>query len=132
MFAIVISDKGGAERRETFGRSEITVGRVQGNDVMLPKGNVSKKHARLLFRDGRFIVTDLNSTNGTYVNGKRAERAELTPGSVVRIGHTLGVLVRRTAADHPTEFGPIGSGLVGGPRLAAAVEPARRADETSL
>ena len=60
MFAIIISEKGGAERKEAFDKNEINVGRVQGNDLMLPKGNVSKHHARLLFRDGRFIVTDLN------------------------------------------------------------------------
>ena len=71
MFAVVIHEKGGAERRETFETAELTVGRVQGNELMLPKGNVSKRHARLLYRDGRFIVTDLNSTNGTYINGKR-------------------------------------------------------------
>src|ERR1700744_2613269 len=65
MFTIITSEKGGAERREGFDRNEINVGRVQGNDLMLPKGNVSKHHARLLFRDGRFIVTDLKSTNGT-------------------------------------------------------------------
>ena len=61
MFAIIISEKGGAERRESFDKNEINVGRVQGNDLMLPKGNVSKHHARLLFRDGRFIVTDLKT-----------------------------------------------------------------------
>ena len=70
MFSVIVSEKGGAERRESFDRPEINVGRVQGNDLMLPKGNVSKRHARLLFRDGRFIVTDLKSTNGTYVNGQ--------------------------------------------------------------
>src|ERR1700755_2190489 len=74
MFSIVISEKGGAERRETSDRSEINVGRVQGNDLMLPKGNVSKRHARLVFRDARVIVTDLNSKNGNYVNRRRRSR----------------------------------------------------------
>ena len=77
MFAIVISEKGGAERRESFDQAEISIGRVQGNDVVLPKGNVSKRHARLLYRDGRFIVTDLNSTNGTYVNRRRISQATI-------------------------------------------------------
>ena len=80
MFTIIISEKGGAERRETFDRNEINVGRVQGNDLMLPKGNVSKHHARLLFRDGRFIVTDLKSTNGTYVNGRKISQATIVRG----------------------------------------------------
>src|SRR5579859_3066064 len=86
MFTIIISEKGGAERRETFDRNEINVGRVQGNDLMLPKGNVSKHHARLLFRDGRFIVTDLKSTNGTYVNGRKISQA-----TIVREGDKIYV-----------------------------------------
>src|SRR6185503_14462517 len=86
MFSVVISEKGGAERREVFERPEISVGRVQGNDLMLPKGNVSKRHARLIFRDGRFIVTDLNSTNGTYVNRRRIAQA-----TIVREGDRIYV-----------------------------------------
>jgi len=84
VFAIVIHEKGGAERREAFESAEISLGRVQGNDLMLPKGNVSKRHARLLYRDGRFIVTDLNSTNGTYVNRRR-----ITQATIVREGDRI-------------------------------------------
>src|SRR5579864_4795771 len=87
MFTIIISEKGGAERRETFDKNEINVGRVQGNDLMLPKGNVSKHHARLLYRDGRFIVTDLKSTNGTYVNGRKIAQATIVrEGDKIYIG----------------------------------------------
>jgi pilus assembly protein CpaF len=87
MFSIIISEKGGAERRESFDKTEINVGRVQGNDLMLPKGNVSKRHARLLFRDGRFIVTDLKSTNGTYVNGRKIAQATIVrEGDKIYIG----------------------------------------------
>src|ERR1700722_9418727 len=87
MFTIIISEKGGAERREAFDKNEINVGRVQGNDLMLPKGNVSKHHARLLYRDGRFIVTDLKSTNGTYVNGRKIAQATIVrEGDKIYIG----------------------------------------------
>src|ERR1017187_487582 len=87
MFTTIISEKGGAERRETFDRNGINVGRVQGNDLMLPKGNVSKHHARLLYRDGRFIVTDLKSTNGTYVNGRKISQATIVrEGDKIYIG----------------------------------------------
>src|SRR5262245_55869912 len=87
MFSIIISEKGGAERKESFDKNEINVGRVQGNDLMLPKGNVSKHHARLLFRDGRFIVTDLKSTNGTYVNGRKIAQATIVrEGDKIYIG----------------------------------------------
>ena len=43
MFAVVISEKGGAERREVFEGTEVSVGRVRGNDLVLSKGNVSKR-----------------------------------------------------------------------------------------
>ena len=86
-FTIVISEKGGAERRELFSVAELSVGRVQGNDLLLPKGNVSKQHAKLFFRDGRFIVTDLNSTNGTYVNRRRIQQATvINDGDRIYIG----------------------------------------------
>ncbi len=87
VFSIVVSEKGGAERREEYDNAEINVGRVQGNELMLPKGNVSKRHARLLYRDGRFIVTDLNSTNGTYVNRRRISQATIVrEGDRIYIG----------------------------------------------
>jgi pilus assembly protein CpaF len=100
MFTIIISEKGGAERRETFDKNEINVGRVQGNDLMLPKGNVSKHHARLLYRDGRFIVTDLKSTNGTYVNGRKISQATIVrEGDKIYIGDF--VLRLETASQQP-------------------------------
>ncbi|MEI9949551.1 MAG: FHA domain-containing protein [Pseudomonadota bacterium] len=105
MFAIIVHEKGGAERREIFDAAELSVGRVQGNELMLPKGNVSKRHARLLYRDGRFIVTDLNSTNGTYVN-----RRKITQATIVREGDRIyiGDFVLRIEASggevSPDEF----------------------------
>src|SRR5688572_24051572 len=71
MFQLTINEKGGPSRQESFEKTEITIGRVQGNDVILPKGNISKRHSRIVLKDGKFIIVDLKSTNGTYVNGKK-------------------------------------------------------------
>lgn len=71
MFTVVITEKGGAQKRLTFEEPEVTIGRVPGNDIVLPKGNVSKRHSRIVLKDSRFIVVDLKSTNGTYVNGRK-------------------------------------------------------------
>src|SRR5436190_1585692 len=71
MFTIHIQEKGGEQRRMVFNKPEVTIGRVQGNDIVLPKGNVSKRHARIVLKDGKFIIVDLKSTNGTYVNGRK-------------------------------------------------------------
>jgi len=106
MFSIIISEKGGAERRESFDKNEINVGRVQGNDLMLPKGNVSKHHARLLYRDGRFIVTDLKSTNGTYVNGRKIAQATIVrEGDKIYIGDFV-IRLEGQAGDAPAEPAP--------------------------
>ncbi len=71
MYAVVVTEKGGEQRRLEFDKNEVTIGRVQGNDVILPKGNVSKRHSRIVVKDGKFIIVDLKSTNGTYVNGRK-------------------------------------------------------------
>ena len=87
MLRLSIQTKGGDERRESFDKSEINVGRVTGNDLVLPSGNVSKHHARILFRDGRLIVTDLKSTSGTYVNGRKIVQATIVrEGDKIYIG----------------------------------------------
>lgn len=86
MFYIVVSEKGGGERREAFDKTLLTVGRVQDNDLTLAKGNVSKRHCRIEFADGRFVVTDEDSTNGTYVNRRR-----IAAPTIVREGDRIYV-----------------------------------------
>lgn len=80
-YTIVITEKGGKPRAESFEQSEITIGRVQGNDIVLPKGNISKRHTRIVLRDGKFIIVDLKSTNGTFVNGKRISSPQILKDS---------------------------------------------------
>ncbi|MHB8420804.1 MAG: ATPase, T2SS/T4P/T4SS family [Myxococcales bacterium] len=71
MIQVTISEKGAQPRRLQFDKPEVFIGRVDDNDIVLPKGNVSKQHTKLVLRDGRIVIVDLKSTNGTFVNGKR-------------------------------------------------------------
>jgi pilus assembly protein CpaF len=72
MIKLTLTEKGGEPKLLTFDKDEITVGRVSGNDIVLAKGNVSKRHSRFTVRsDGQLEVADLKSTNGTYVNGRK-------------------------------------------------------------
>src|SRR5690606_33760519 len=72
---------------EYFEKAEVTIGRIQGNDVVLAKGNVSKHHSRIVLKDGKFIIVDLKSTNGTYVNGRKISAPQvLKPEDKVYIG----------------------------------------------
>jgi pilus assembly protein CpaF len=71
VFCIVITERGGAQRQLDFDAPELSVGRLEDNDVVLPRTNVSKRHARLVLKDDRYVLIDLKSTNGTYLNGRR-------------------------------------------------------------
>jgi hypothetical protein len=66
--------------------TELLIGRHAGCDVVLGDDTVSRRHARLVFRDGKWIVHDLNSTNGTAVNGSYVGRCELCPGDQLVLG----------------------------------------------
>ena len=71
MYTITVSEKGGQQSTFEFNKPEITIGRMKGNDIVLPKGNVSKRHTRIFAQEGAFKIIDLDSTNGTYVNGRK-------------------------------------------------------------
>jgi FHA domain len=64
-------------------QQELYVGRSYRCDVRLESSQVSRCHARLVFRDGAWVVQDLESLNGTAVNGKPVGRCRLEPGDDV-------------------------------------------------
>ena len=63
-----------------------TVGRATRADFVIDAALVSRLHCRLEADDERLSVVDLDSTNGTWVNGKRVERARLGDGDRLRVG----------------------------------------------
>jgi pSer/pThr/pTyr-binding forkhead associated (FHA) protein len=65
----------------------VNIGRADYNDVVLPDESVSTSHAKLQRREGVWVLSDLESTNGTFVDGERVEGdAPLAPGAMVRFG----------------------------------------------
>jgi len=86
-FSVILTEKGGPTQRLDFESEEITIGRVDENDICLPKGNISKKHTKIVVKDGKIIVLDLKSTNGTFVNGKKLGGPQvISPDDKVYIG----------------------------------------------
>jgi hypothetical protein len=67
-------------------RPTISVGRALDNDVVIDSAEVSRHHARIEFRDGRFNVSDLGSTNGTTVNGRPAQQTAVADGDRITFG----------------------------------------------
>jgi hypothetical protein len=74
MFDIVIADLTGQHYRMAFETNTVTVGRGPQCDLVLPAPNISTFHCQIHQRDERFILVDLDSTNGTYVNGVRVKQ----------------------------------------------------------
>jgi hypothetical protein len=74
-------------------KDEISIGRGEDNDVVIPHASVSRQHARLMRRDGGFELMDLNSTNGSYVDDRQIHgSAFLSAGSQLRLGDIRFVL----------------------------------------
>ena len=66
-----------------------TVGRDPGNDIILRDPKVSRHHAEIVFERGFFVLHDLASANGTYVNNKRVDRHELVDNDLVKFGSAM-------------------------------------------
>lgn len=63
-----------------------TIGRSDDADVILPPKLVSRLHCKVSCRDGTWVVQDLDSRNGTYVNEKTEQQAVISPGDRLRVG----------------------------------------------
>ncbi len=87
---LLISVPGQPVQEVPLTRPLITIGRYPDNDVVLPLDYVSGHHGRLEQRGTAWIYTDLNSTNGTFVNGKKVQSATLRDGDILRIGDPQG------------------------------------------
>jgi tetratricopeptide (TPR) repeat protein len=84
---IIVADDGTRQWMDLTERT-VQIGRGPGNDIVLPDAHkgVSRSHAELRFRNGRCVIVDLQSQNGTFLNGARIEHAEVPFGAEIGIG----------------------------------------------
>ncbi|MBN2497131.1 MAG: FHA domain-containing protein [Deltaproteobacteria bacterium] len=71
----------------TLDRTEMTIGRIEGNDIVLPHRSVSSNHAKIVFDGGIYRVIDMDSANGVLVNGEEYARVDIRRGDVIELGH---------------------------------------------
>ena len=64
----------------------LVLGRAPGCQLVFDDDTVSRRHAELRMTDGRWILRDLGSSNGTWVNGRQVMEAEVVPGDQVQLG----------------------------------------------
>jgi len=86
MAKLIITLDGVTLNEVNLEQPRITLGRAASNDIRLDDGTVSGKHAVLHVLGKEVFVEDLDSTNGTVVNGQRVHRRQLRHGDVLRIG----------------------------------------------
>jgi pilus assembly protein CpaF len=111
-FTVILTEKSGASRRLAFDTDDVTVGRGADNGICLPTVNVSKKHTRIAVQEGKVVVLDLASTNGTFLNGKKLDgQVAIGPADRIQVGDFL-LAVEAGASGGPASGIP-GSGGAG-------------------
>jgi pSer/pThr/pTyr-binding forkhead associated (FHA) protein len=69
---------------------QIGIGRDSSNDISVNDAEVSRRHARLTFQGGKYVLEDMGSTNGTFVNGQRLSGPRvLKSGEVISLGEQI-------------------------------------------
>lgn len=85
LFVIDGDDKGKKFRLE---KPSTKIGKREGNDLILSDKTVSRNHVEIEYTSDSFLLRDMNSTNGTYVNGTKVKEAYLAPGDIIKLGNT--------------------------------------------
>jgi serine phosphatase RsbU (regulator of sigma subunit)/FixJ family two-component response regulator len=86
-------DEAGKECWASIVPPKFTVGRSSTNDLVLGQMGVSRSHAEVAFRNGEYLLCDLGSKLGTYLNGVKVEKAKLANGDRVQLGGPQGVVL---------------------------------------
>lgn len=98
----------------TLEGDQLTVGRDSTNEIVINDAEISRRHARLTFQGGKYVIEDLGSTNGTFVNGQRlAGPRVLKAGEVVSFGEQIVLVFEMTNFD--------AAATIASPRTAAPV-----------
>src|SRR3984957_14662514 len=87
MAKLVVLKQSLAGRSHELAAERTTVGRVEDNAFQIAEPSVSSHHCEILLRGSEVVVKDLNSTNGTFINGEKITEGVLKPGHALRLGN---------------------------------------------
>jgi len=118
---IHVTDK--PDREVLLNRVTFTLGRLPDNGIVVPEPYVSSHHGRLDFQEGAWHYRDLNSTNGTYINGRRSPGAALQDGDILRIGDPNGNSVSLTFYAAEAQVAATGQRVMGAVQVGATALP---------
>jgi predicted component of type VI protein secretion system len=86
MAKLVVLSAGMTGRTHELNVDKTTIGRVDDNTFQISEPSVSSHHCEVLLRGADVVVRDLESTNGTFINGEKVRESVLKPGQVLRLG----------------------------------------------
>jgi pSer/pThr/pTyr-binding forkhead associated (FHA) protein len=86
MAKLVVLSVGMTGRTQELKVDKTTIGRVEDNTFQIAEPSVSSHHCEVLLRGSEVVVRDLNSTNGTFINGEKVTEQAMKPGQILRLG----------------------------------------------
>src|SRR5512140_796112 len=87
MAKLVVLSEGLTGKSYELKQEKSTMGRLEENNLPITEGSVSSRHCEVLLKGKDVFVRDLNSTNGTFINGERVTtERQLKPGQILRLG----------------------------------------------
>jgi pSer/pThr/pTyr-binding forkhead associated (FHA) protein len=86
MAKLVVLSVGMTGRTQELKADQTTIGRVEDNTFQIAEPSVSSHHCEVLLRGKDVVVRDLNSTNGTFINGEKVTESVIKPGQILRLG----------------------------------------------
>jgi len=126
MAKLVILSQGMAGRSHELNVDRTTIGRVEDNLFPIAEASVSSHHCEVLLRGNEVFVHDLNSTNGTFINGEKITESVLKPGQTLRLGQ---IELRLEPAGPSAAPAPAGASA---PAPSPAPTPNKKAESTIL
>ena len=101
MTILTIFDEECGARELPLEKKLITIGRLAVNDIIISDKSISGKHLKLTFLNNDWILEDLHSTNGSFVNGELVEEKKLKDGDEIIIGKTKILFGKKLTSPHP-------------------------------
>ena len=99
MARLVVLSEGLTGLTHELGEDKVTIGRLEDNVFQIAEASVSSHHCEIFRRDQEFVLKDLESTNGTFISGKKVTEEVIIPGQILRLGKVeIRLETKETAA----------------------------------
>jgi adenylate cyclase len=88
MASLLIKPPFDKEYKVELKKSKVTIGRLSDNDIVIKDNAISRSHAEILLKDNHYVIMDLGTRNGTWLNGKRIVQSSIKNKDTIRLGET--------------------------------------------